>query len=407
MKKLWLYIFIPIALLVACTGQQVLNSVETFKNTDTDKQTNVVYDSITENQFIDIEMDEIRDLINSMEAETPEIKYTDMDQSLLEFYTRPIKNDYKFLGRFANNGYAYILGISKTESAVLRDLDCRVEEIGYVQLGKWIDSRMDNEENFDKIYDFPGILSFYQSKDGKFLYLGIRQYSDLDDIKYSGMNIGKVFNEIVNDNRLEYISQLHEKQLRALKPFKTPYISMYKWEHGEDFYAYKPISYDELTKITDDKSKVEPSKINSECVGLYDYDGEPMPFMDSINQSLYEKIEDFYEVRSLDEIADICFIKYIRKNPQGQQSKIINIKDLDTVDKIIKILKSSDVSYMGGTSYEDLLILIKEDGSEIELQISPYYFGTMTGEGFILGNSVCYSPGTEEWINLMEKYFSE
>ena len=304
MKKLWLYIFIPIALLVACTGQQVLNSVETFKNTDIDKQTNVVYDSITENQFTDIEMDEIRDLINSMEAETPEIKYTDMDQSLLEFYTRPIKNYYKFLGRFANNGYAYILGISKTESAVLRDLDCRVEEIGYVQLGKWIDSRMDNEENFDKIYDFPGILSFYQSKDGKFLYLGIRQYSDLDDIKYSGMNIGKVFNEIVNDNRLEYISQLHEKQLRALKPFKTPYISMYKWEHGEDFYAYKPISYDELTKITDDKSKVEPSKINSECVGLYDYDGEPMPFMDSINQSLYEKIEDFYEVRSLDEIRD-------------------------------------------------------------------------------------------------------
>lgn len=407
MKKLWLYIFIPMALLIACTGRQGLNSVGTFENTDTDKQTNAVSDGITENQFTDTEMGEIRGLITSMEAETPEIKYADMDQSLLEFYIKPIKNDYKFLGRFSGNGYAYILGISKTETAVLKDLDCRIEEIGYVQLGKWVDSQMGNEESFEEIYDFPGILSFYQSRDGRLLYLGIRQYSDLGDIKYSDMNLGKVFDEIVNKNRLEYISQLHEKQLRALKPFKTPYISMYKWEHGEDFYAYKPISYDELTTITEDKSKVDPSKINRECVHLYDYNGDPMPFMDSVNRSLYEKIEDFYEVRSLDEITDISSIKLIRKNPEGRQSKIVNIEDADTVDKIIKILKSSDVSYMGRPSYEDLLILTKEDGSEIELQISPYYSGLMTGEGFILGNSVCYSPGQEEWLNLMEKYFSE
>ena len=407
MKKLWLYIFIPMALSIACTGRQGLNSVETFENTDTDKQTNAVSDGITENQFTDTEMGEIRGLITSMEAETPEIKYADMDQSLLEFYIKPIKNDYKFLGRFSGNGYAYILGISKTETAVLKDLDCRIEEIGYVQLGKWVDSQMGNEESFGEIYDFPGILSFYQSRDGRLLYLGIRQYSDLGDIKYSDMNLGKVFDEIVNKNRLEYISQLHEKQLRALKPFKTPYISMYKWEHGEDFYAYKPISYDELTTITEDKSKVDPSKINRECVHLYDYNGDPMPFMDSVNRSLYEKIEDFYEVRSLDEITDISSIKLIRKNPEGRQSKIVNIEDADTVDKIIKILKSSDVSYMGRPSYEDLLILTKGDGSEIELQISPYYSGLMTGEGFILGNSVCYSPGQEEWLNLMEKYFSE
>lgn len=384
-----------------------MNSVKTFENTDTDKQTNAVSDGITENRFTDTEMGEIRGLITSMEAETPEIKYADMDQSLLEFYTRPIKNDYKFLGRFSGNGYAYILGISKTETAVLRELDCRIEEIGYVQLGKWMDSQMGNEESFEEIYDFPGILSFYQSRDGRLLYLGIRQYSDLGDIKYSDMNLGKVFDEIVNKSRSEYISQLHEKQLRALKPFKTPYISMYKWEHGEDFYAYKPISYDELTTITEDKSKVDPSKINRECVHLYDYNGDPMPFMDSVNRSLYERIEDFYEVRSLDEITDISSIKLIRKNPEGRQSKIVNIEDADTVDKIIKILKNSDVSYMGRPSYEDLLILTKEDGSEIELQISPYYSGFMTGEGFILGNSVCYSPGQEEWLNLMEKYFSE
>lgn len=407
MKKLWLYIFIPMALSIACTGRQGLNSVETFEHTDTDKQTNAVSDGITENRFTDTEMGEIRGLITSMEAETPEIKYADMDQSLLEFYTRPIKNDYKFLGRFSGNGYAYILGISKTETAVLRELDCRIEEIGYVQLGKWMDSQMGNEESFEEIYDFPGILSFYQSRDGRLLYLGIRQYLDLGDIKYSDMNLGKVFDEIVNKSRSEYISQLHEKQLRALKPFKTPYISMYKWEHGEDFYAYKPISYDELTTITEDKSKVDPSKINRECVHLYDYNGDPVSFMDSVNRSLYERIEDFYEVRSLDEITDISSIKLIRKNPEGRQSKIVNIEDADTVDKIIKILKNSDVSYMGRPSYEDLLILTKEDGSEIELQISPYYSGFMTGEGFILGNSVCYSPGQEEWLNLMEKYFSE
>ena len=254
-------------------------------------------------------------------------------------------------------------------------------------------------------------MSFYQSKDGKYIYLGIKQYSDFEDIsgdiKYSGMNLGEVFNEILNKNRLEYINQLHEKQLRALKPFKTPYILMYKWEHGEDFYAYKPISYDELTAITEDNRKVDSSKINNECVLLYGYNGEAMPFMHSVNQTLYENVKDFFEVRSLDEITDISSIKLIRKNAQDGQSKIINIDDSDSVNEIVKILKSSEVSYMGRPSYEDLLILTKKDRSEIELQITPYYLGIFAGEGFIFGSSVCYSPGSQEWINLMEKYFSE
>lgn len=62
---------------------------------------------------------------------------------------------------------------------------------------------------------------------------------------------------------------------------------------------------------------------------------------------------------------------------------------------------------MGRPSYEDLLILTKKDGSEIELQITPYYLGMVAGEGFIFGSSVCYSPGYEEWVNLMEKYFNK
>ena len=411
MKKTWLYIFIPIALLFACNGRQELKSTETFENTDIDKQTSSVSESVAGNEFTDTEMNEIRDLISIMEADTPEIKYMDMEEALLKFYTKPIKDDYKFLGRFADNGYAYILGISKAEKPPLMDLDSMVEENGYVQLGKLVDGQMDSEDSFEKIYDFPGIMSFYQSKDGKYIYLGIKQYSDFKnisgDIKYSGMNLGEVFNEIVNKNRLEYISQLHEKQLRALKPFKTPYILMYKWEHGEDFYAYKPISYDELIAITEDNRKVDSSKINNECVLLYGYYGEDMPFMDSVNQTLYEKVKDFFEVRSLDEIRDISSIKLIRKNAQDGQSKIINIEDPDAVNEIVEVLKSSEVSYMGRPSYEDLLILTKKDGSEIELQITPYYLGMVAGEGFIFGSSVCYSPGYEEWVNLMEKYFNK
>ena len=234
----------------------------------------------------------------------------------------------------------------------------------------WVDGQMYSEDSVEKIYDFPWVLSFYQSKDGKYIYLGIKQYSDFKnisgDIKYSGMNLGGIFDEILNKNRLEYIRQLHEKQLRALKPFKTPYIFMYKWEHGKEFYAYKPISYDELIAITEDNRKVDSSKINNECVLLYGYNGEDMPFMDSVNQTLYENVKDFFEVRSLDEITDISSIKLIRKNAQEGQSKVINIEEPGAVNEIVEVLKSSEVSYMGRPSYEDLLILTKKDGSEIE-----------------------------------------
>ena len=212
MKKTWLYIFIPIALLFACNGRQELKSTETIENTDIDKQTSSVSESVAENELTGMEMSEIRGLISIMEEETPEIKYMDMEGALLEFYTKPIKDDYKFLGRFSDNGYAYILGISKTETPPLMDLNSWIEENGYVQLGKLIDDQMGNEDSFEKIYDFLGVLSFYQSKDGEYIYLGIKQYSDFEDIsgdiKYSGMNLGEVFNEILNKNRFEYINYM-------------------------------------------------------------------------------------------------------------------------------------------------------------------------------------------------------
>ena len=246
--------------------------------------------------------------------------------------------------------------------------------------------------------------SFWKSKDGRLLYLGIKQYSDLDDIKYS--DLGEVFDAIVNKDRLEYINQLHEKHFRAIKPFGTPYIAMYKWKHGEEFYAYKPISLDELSVIIDDKTPVSPEIINGQDVHLCNDEGEGIPFI-PMNQSLYKMVEDFYEVRSLNEITDISSIKRIRKNPEKWQNKVLNIEDADTVNEIVKVLKNSEVYYLGATSYEDLLILTKEDGSEIELQIPPYYPGLYVGEGFILGDAVYYSPGTEEWLELMDKYFNK
>ena len=124
-------------------------------------------------------------------------------------------------------------------------------------------------------------------------------------------------------------------------------------------------------------------------------------------ETLYKMIEDFYEVRYLNEITDISSIKRIRKNPEKWQDKVLNIEDTDAVNEIVKVLKNSEVYYLGATSYEDLLILTKEDGSEIELQIPPYYPELYVGEGFILGDAVYYSPGTEEWLELMDKYFNE
>jgi hypothetical protein len=36
------------------------------------------------------------------------------------------------------------------------------------------------------------------------------------------------------------------------------------------------------------------------------------------------------------------------------------IEDADTVNEIVKVLKNSEVYYLGATSYEDLLILTKK-----------------------------------------------
>ena len=400
MKPFSIYTLIIIVLLSGCAKKEISENTQNSAHINVDEPEVLVHD-FTEDQLSDAEVTELENLITPMEMETPEINYTDMEQDLLSVYTEPIKNDYKFLGRLSGEGYCYILGISKQEEPVLKDLDYRLDESsGYIQLGHWIVEG----ESFEKVYVLPKVRSFWKSKDGRLLYLGIKQYSDFDDIKYS--ELGEVFEAIVNKDRLEYINQLHEKHFRAIKPFGTPYIAMYKWKHGEEFYAYKPISLDELDIITGDKTPVSPEIINGQDVHLCNDEGEGIPFI-PMNQSLYKMVEDFYEVRSLNEITDISSIKRIRKNLEKWQNRFINIENADAVNEIVKVLKNSEVYYLGATSYEDLLILTKKDGSEIELQIPPYYPELYVGEGFILGDAVYYSPGTEEWLELMDKYFNE
>ena len=392
MKSSSLYTLIIIVLLTACSKKEILENIQSSTVINVDESKASVYD-FTDNQLTDAQVRELENLITPMEMETPEINYTDMGQDLLSVYKEPIKNDYKFWGRLSNDGYCYILGISKQEEPVLKDLDYRLDESsGYIQLGHWIVEG----ESFEKVVDLLKVRSFWKSKDGRLLYLGIKQYSDL----------GEVFDAIVNKDRLEYINQLHEKHFRAIQPFGTSYIAMYKWKHGEEFYAYKPISPDELGIITSDKTPVPPEIIDVRDVHLCNNEGEGIPFI-HMNQSLYKMVEDFYEVSSLNEITDISSIKRIRKNPEKWQSRVLNIEDTDAVNEIVKVLKNSEIYYLGATSYEDLLILTKKDGSEIELQILPYYPGLYVGEGFILGDAVYYSPGTEEWLELMDKYFNK
>lgn len=400
-KSFLFYTLIIIVLLTACSKQEISETAKNSTHINFDEPEATVHD-VAGDQLSDREITQLKNLMIPMEMETPEINYKDMGQELLSSYTEPIKEDYKFLGRFSDEGYAYILGLSKSKEPVLRDLGSRLEDsIGYIQLGHWIGE----DDFFIKVYDLPNVRSFFKSKDGELIYLGIKQYSDLDYIKYS--NLGEVFDEIVNDDRLEYINQLHENNLRAIIPFGTAYIAMFKWKHGEKFYAYKPISFDELHTITGDNTEVSPKTIDGLFVRLYNDVGEALPIIKPMNQSLYKMVEDYYEVRSLDEIEDITSIKLIRKQPEGQQSKIVNIEDADTVDEITKVLKNSEISYISRVSYEDLLILTKEDGSEIELQISPYSLEWgMAGDGFILGESVCYSPGEKKWIEFMDKYFN-
>jgi len=193
MKSFSLYTLIIIVLLTACSKKEILENTQSSTVINVDESKATVYD-FTDNQLTDTEVKELESLIFPMEMETPEINYTDMEQDRLSVYTEPIKNDYKFLARLSGEGYCYILGISKQKEPALKDLDYRLDESsGYIQLGYWIVEG----ESFEKVFDLPKVRSFWKSKDGRLLYLGIKQYSDLDDIKYS--ELGEVFDAIVLD----------------------------------------------------------------------------------------------------------------------------------------------------------------------------------------------------------------
>ena len=107
MKSFSLYTLIIIVLLTACSKKGILENTQSSTVINVDESKATVYD-FTDNQLTDTEVKELESLIFPMEVETPEIKYTDMEQDLLSVYTEPIKNDYKFWGRLSNDGYCYI-----------------------------------------------------------------------------------------------------------------------------------------------------------------------------------------------------------------------------------------------------------------------------------------------------------
>ena len=138
MKPFSIYTLIIIVLLSGCAKKEISENTQNSAHINVDEPEVLVHD-FTDNQLSDMEVTELENLILPMEMETPEINYTDMEQDLLSVYTEPIKNDYKFWGRLSNDGYCYILGISKQEEPVLKDLDYRLDESsGYIQLGHWI-----------------------------------------------------------------------------------------------------------------------------------------------------------------------------------------------------------------------------------------------------------------------------
>ena len=138
MKPFSIYTLIIIVLLSGCAKKEISENTQNSAHINVDEPKVSVHD-FTDNQLSDMEITELENLILPMEMETPEINYTDMEQDLLSVYTEPIKNDYKFWGRLSNDGYCYILGISKQEEPVLKDLDYRLDESsGYIQLGHWI-----------------------------------------------------------------------------------------------------------------------------------------------------------------------------------------------------------------------------------------------------------------------------
>lgn len=138
MKSFSIYTLIIIVLLSGCAKKEISENTQNSAHINVDEPKVLVHD-FTDNQLSDMEITELENLILPMEMETPEINYTDMEQDLLSVYTEPIKNDYKFWGRLSNDGYCYILGISKQEEPVLKDLDYRLDESsGYIQLGHWI-----------------------------------------------------------------------------------------------------------------------------------------------------------------------------------------------------------------------------------------------------------------------------
>jgi len=331
-----------------------------------------------------------------MENQLPQIKYGEMDKRILDFYTESIKEEYVFYGRFSNLGYSYIMGVCKGENNPLAELQLGPKRgefpmidynENYIQLGTWLD-----DQQFESVYQFPGIHTLFMSEYGEMLFLGINQPEDA--------NLGIVFDQIINNGEQEYLELLHSKKAQILPPVVGAFIQVRSLEKGKYHCAYLPISQDEIDRIAYDESKIADEEIEKTAIAFYTSIGNwrngENSIAPGINQAMLEKAKSHSLIKThkLSEIEDIKRIELCKVNSPSVWKVI---EDADTIKKVEDILRNSHFTQLGGCPYKNLLILTKTDGSTIELQLA-----ADSCDGFILGSYTCFTPGKEQWKVLCE-----
>lgn len=405
MKK-WL-IFLCLALVLTGCGRKAGAG-----NEDTETKAEQTEAAVQEMEAANVpsasEKEEFTDYKNAvefLEQFEPELEFHDMDEEKAQSYGEPLKDAYTFIGRETKDGFGYVLAVLDGKESPLTGLSIS----GYndtVVAGEWVQNGETSEEVY--VYTFDKIEGLYRGEESRILYF------QPDDLAEPGELLQAFIHQYcMGDEGVRYLADLVERGVRMTPPEQGAFLSVDRFENGEEYVEYIPLTREQEKEILESDMLIDPAAYGGFGLQLYvseeeyEKNGDPdshisLPALEIAREKCRFQIVELSEIHDI--VKAEMKMRFHEWDKEGTtvisaREETETLTEKTQLAKLEEILGGAEPFYEGKCPYTGILTLTRADGEEIVLHLA-----ADSCDGFVIGSHAFYSPGKEETARLWELF---
>lgn len=319
----------------------------------------------------------------------PDLVFQGMDQTLADSYGEPLKDYYDFLGRITEDGYGYVLAFRKDNGNPLEDLEL-------YGIDDYIEASSQDPETQEEIitYSFRKLTDICQGDGNDILYLQPMDMEEPEELKEAF-----VFGYCRGEDGKKHFNDVIERGVRFTPSDTGAYLAVYKYEMGQAYEEFIPLTEKEEQAILESDALIEPSLYGKNGLQFYvsqktyeQMDMEEGPITQEALAIAEERGK--FQIVEPSEIHDLTKARLLLLNDASGKSLEdgidITLTDSVFLSELEAVISSAQPLSAGDCPYYGRMFLTRKDGETFEIDLA------IDGcDGFVIGSYGFYSLGTE------------